>query len=343
MAGQPKLLKLLIGFLLPLLLGSGGRGGWYKSQTHNASDQDGRGGGGGGGEGEGRRGEGREGVSGEGGELPSGYLPLFKDRNLLKAGLGPGLGWSFVGVGVVGVGAFPDITTEPDIFYGRTTSPSTTPMPPREFEAEVSPVFATYAIFIIHYEDTLNLTEVVLHYREKTDGSCHRAKLTINPETGLFGNKDAFENVEGRRGFEYRLGGLYRRQRYYVCVNAVPEDKNSSSMSRCISFLTADNDGDNDLYNLQGIFLVLGISTILMVVIMCCVGYEKLIHAKKDECFDFLCCRKRRRRGRGAKSSISPEPLVNQDLEDADKMESRPVSVVFGQRETFLITRPSDK
>lgn len=73
------------------------------------------------------------------------------------------------------------------------------------------------------------------------------------------------------------------------------------------SFVTEDK-----LYNLQGIFLVLGISTIIMVVVMVCVGYEKLIHEKKDACCNVLCCRSKNKKP-PPKSSISPEPLVVRD------------------------------
>lgn len=81
---------------------------------------------------------------------------------------------------------------------------------------------------------------------------------------------------------------------------------------------------EDKLYNLQGIFLVLGISTIIMVIVMVCVGYEKLIHEKKDECCRVLCCRPRNKKP-PPKSSISPEPLVVRDnrVEFADNSNPR--------------------
>lgn len=77
---------------------------------------------------------------------------------------------------------------------------------------------------------------------------------------------------------------------------------------------------EDKLYNLQGIFLVLGISTIIMVVVMVCVGYEKLIHEKKDACCSVLCCRSKSKKP-PPKSSISPEPLVVRDRDNRGDVE----------------------
>ena len=71
---------------------------------------------------------------------------------------------------------------------------------------------------------------------------------------------------------------------------------------------------DTDIYNLTGIFLVLGISTIIMTVVLLCVGYEKFIDRKKDECVDILFCRYKSKKAlqqkRPLTGMISPEPIV---------------------------------
>ncbi|XP_047499129.1 uncharacterized protein LOC125045743 [Penaeus chinensis] len=111
------------------------------------------------------------------------------------------------------------------------------------------------------------------------------------------------------------MGGLSRLRRYVIRVDAYLDDMSPMANST-ISFLTGENDGESQLYNLTGIILVLGISTIIMVVVMVCVGYEKLIQQKKEDCCDVLCCRREKRKG--PKVSISPEPLMVQDRREMD-------------------------
>ncbi|KAL7647781.1 UNVERIFIED_CONTAM: hypothetical protein RMT77_001390 [Armadillidium vulgare] len=48
-----------------------------------------------------------------------------------------------------------------------------------------------------------------------------------------------------------------------------------------------------------------------MVVVMICVGYEKLLHQKRRDCIDILLCRRRKiSQVKVTNGSISPEPLV---------------------------------
>ncbi|KAK3849745.1 hypothetical protein Pcinc_043516 [Petrolisthes cinctipes] len=159
--------------------------------------------------------------------------------------------------------------------------------------------------------------KLLIKYKDPIDTSQHRITFNLTPGGGVGGNgvdtSTLYNITSGRMGFLYRLGGLNREQRYRVNMSGLRGE--SEVLWFNLVFITGEDDGDN-IYNLTGIFLVLGISTIIMVVVMVCVGYEKLIHQKKDECCRFLCC-KRKRRGDNSRppptSSISPEPLVVRD------------------------------
>ncbi|XP_069983625.1 uncharacterized protein [Penaeus vannamei] len=160
----------------------------------------------------------------------------------------------------------------------------------------------------------LTTEDVVLRYKDPQDSSGHQVTLNVNANGG-FDPTLMFAQGSGRLGFKYKMGGLSRLRRYVIRVDAYLDDMSPMANST-ISFLTGENDGESQLYNLTGIILVLGISTIIMVVVMVCVGYEKLIQQKKEDCCDFLCCRREKRKG--PKVSISPEPLMVQDRRDMD-------------------------
>ncbi|KAG7157681.1 hypothetical protein Hamer_G018743 [Homarus americanus] len=149
-----------------------------------------------------------------------------------------------------------------------------------------------------------------MSYEDPVDTSRHVITLNINPAGNGFDPTTLFDSASGRLGFVFKLGGLYRRRRYSVKVSGF-QGGNVRPIIIRFTFLTGEDDGEDKLYNLTGIFLVLGISTIIMVVVMVCVGYEKLIHQKKDECCTFIFCRSHKRKP--PKSSISPEPLVVRD------------------------------
>ncbi|KAF2364956.1 hypothetical protein FHG87_004294 [Trinorchestia longiramus] len=158
---------------------------------------------------------------------------------------------------------------------------------------------------------TFMAPEITLEYRDG-DTANLTISLKLNITTGVIGT-NFFGAKDPRRGFVYNLRGLSGRRRYYVCARGYPIRGVSHGVkTSCESFMTSDTDGETDMYNLTGIFLVLGISTIIMTVVLLCVGYEKLIDRKKGECIDLLLCRYKRKKTdkRPARGTISPEPLV---------------------------------
>ena len=61
--------------------------------------------------------------------------------------------------------------------------------------------------------------------------------------------------------------------------------------------------------------MVLGISTIIMFVVLICVGYEKLINNSGKNCYKIVTCRKKLWKKKRPPSSVSPEPLVKEEEE----------------------------
>ena len=59
--------------------------------------------------------------------------------------------------------------------------------------------------------------------------------------------------------------------------------------------------------------MVLGISTIIMFVVLACVGYEKLIGRAGINCYYILICRKKIFKKKPSPGSVSPEPLVDNE------------------------------
>ncbi|XP_045138632.1 uncharacterized protein LOC123520457 [Portunus trituberculatus] len=221
--------------------------------------------------------------------------------------------WAWCGVpaGVLGAAAIPPgLTTEAHIFTGPTTTTPPPPAPPEDFTVTYKDVFASFVHLTFSYNATFNLTKVTLIYKDPQDSSRHYITLKTVADGGDFDPTSLHEPASGRLGFEFRLGGLYRLRRYNLRADGFRGRTRMAGTT--FTFLTGEDDGEDKLYNLQGIFLVLGISTIIMVVVMVCVGYEKLIHEKKDECCRVMCCRRGSKKP-PPKSSISPEPLVVRD------------------------------
>lgn len=230
--------------------------------------------------------------------------------------------WAWCGVpaGVWGAAAIPPgLTTEAHIFTGPTTTQPPPPAPPEDFTVTYKQVFASFVHLTISYNATFNLSRVTVYYKDPEDSSQHTITLRTVTEGGDFDPASVYEPASGRLGFKFRLGGLYRLRRYVL--KAVGWRGSTRMAVTTFTFITGEDDGEDKLYNLQGIFLVLGISTIIMVVVMVCVGYEKLIHEKKDECCRVLCCRPRNKKP-PPKSSISPEPLVVRDNRGIDLEEN---------------------
>ncbi|XP_018026298.1 uncharacterized protein LOC108681740 [Hyalella azteca] len=203
-------------------------------------------------------------------------------------------------------------TTEPHIFTGLTQPPEPpTPALPEFFIMEKEECARTFCLFLISYLKTYNFSRMTLEYRDGEFANL-TISLKLNITSGVLG-PNYYQPTDRRRGFVYRLGGLSGRQRYFICVRGHPATGATHGVARaCLSFLTSDSDGETDAFNLTGIFLVLGISTIIMTVVMLCVGYEKLIDRKKSDCVDILLCRYKRKKNvkRTARGTISPEPLV---------------------------------
>ncbi|XP_071536236.1 uncharacterized protein [Panulirus ornatus] len=216
--------------------------------------------------------------------------------------------WAWTASGVAAAAAIPPgLTTEAFIFTGPTTSTTPPPPPPDDFVITYKKAFASFVHLTFSYNATYNLSRVVVSYDDPVDRSRHVITLNVNTVGKGFDPTTLYSPHSGRLGFTYRLGGLYRRRRYTLVALGYQSAGNRVAYTR-MTFLTGNDDGENKLYNLTGIFLVLGISTIIMVVVMVCVGYEKLILQKKDECCSFICCRTRKKKA--PKASISPEPLV---------------------------------
>ncbi|CAL4063143.1 unnamed protein product, partial [Meganyctiphanes norvegica] len=102
--------------------------------------------------------------------------------------------------------------------------------------------FATYVTLTISYNATFNFTKMVLWYTENTDKTYHAITLKINQTTGVFG-KDIYSGNHLRRGFRYRMGGMVRRSRYFVCATGYTVGPEQKTMKDCVSFLTGEHDG----------------------------------------------------------------------------------------------------
>ncbi|XP_066937200.1 uncharacterized protein [Macrobrachium rosenbergii] len=224
-------------------------------------------------------------------------------------------GWCFpVGGGAAAIPAH--LTTEPYIYTGPTTTAPTPPPPPKDFEVLYKDVMASYINVTISYNATLNFTKINVQFSDPVDSSNHFISIPIGGN-GVDPTK-LFSPASGRLGFKYKVAGFRRRRRYIVIFTGFQGTEKVSQTH--INVLSGNDDGEDSIYNLTGIFLVLGISTIIMVVVMVCVGYEKLIHNKSEECCAFLCCRRKKKKI--PKASISPEPLMVTDGRPADETSS---------------------
>ncbi|XP_068229149.1 uncharacterized protein [Palaemon carinicauda] len=229
-------------------------------------------------------------------------------------------GWCFpVGGGAAAIPSH--LTTEPYIYTGPTTPSPSPPPPPKDFEVTYREVMASYINVTISYNATLNFTKIHVRFEDPVDFSNHFISIPIG------GNGvdpySMYDPASGRLGFKYKVAGFRRRRRYIVIFTGFQEKEKVAQTH--INVLSGNDDGEDSIYNLTGIFLVLGISTIIMCVIMVCVGYEKLIHNKTEDCFAFICCRRKKRRI--PKASISPEPLMVDDgrgMDETSSLDSNP-------------------
>lgn len=124
----------------------------------------------------------------------------------------------------------------------------------------------------IKYIYSTNTTPSQMAFRYEKDGVLLLAKVPISSHDTTQSN-----NLSAKT-FMHWIDGLHSNYYYTICTRALSGDDVPLTDEACVSMTTRRPAEGDPSIDIRGVALVLGMGVIIMLLLMCGIGYEKFVH-----------------------------------------------------------------